>query len=277
MTKLIPPVIKWSGSKRRLVPILKPIIESRQFNTFYEPFVGSGSVLGALSPKKAVAGDLQTELIALWKMIQTAPRDLASSYESNWKKLQERGHTHYYEVRDHFNKTRSPESFLFLTRTCVNGLIRFNTSGDFNNSLHHTRPGIEPSKLREIITEWSGRVAKTRFENSDYIRSTSKASSGDMVYLDPPYMGNKGRYQKQSFDFARFQEYLENLNSRDINWVLSLDGSSGDRDYSSGLGGIKELSKSVTFVEAGNSAFPKLLNGRTDKVSESIFTNFDLN
>jgi DNA adenine methylase len=277
VSKLLAPVIKWSGSKRRLVPILKPIIESQVFATFYEPFVGGGSVLGSLAPRKGVAGDLQPELVALWQMIQTQPETLAASYDDNWNKLQRIGHTHYNAVRDHFNATRSPESFLFLTRTCVNGLIRFNSSGDFNNSLHHTRPGIEPAKLTRILEEWSQRISNTKFVNSDYVKTTAKAASGDMVYLDPPYMGNKGRYQKQSFDFNRFEEYLDSLNTKGVKWVLSLDGTSGERDYTKGLGGIQALSKSVTRVAAGNSAFPKLLNGRTDEVSESIFTNFDLN
>jgi DNA adenine methylase len=275
--KKLSPVIKWSGSKRKLVPVIKPIIENAKFNVYFEPFIGGGSVLGALAPKKSWAGDLQPELIELWKLIQTDPQFLATSYSKNWRILQNSGHTHYNKVRAHFNETRSPDSFLFLTRTCVNGLIRFNANGDFNNSLHHTRPGIDPAKLQLILHEWSRRIAGTKFTNSDYIETSERAQAGDLVYLDPPYMGNKGRYQKQNFDFQRFALYLEDLNARGVKWVLSLDGTSGSRDYSGGLGDIQALSKSRIQVAAGNSAFPKLLNGRTDEVSESIFTNFNLN
>jgi DNA adenine methylase len=273
--KNLAPVIKWSGSKRRLVPVLKPIITSIDFGVFFEPFIGGGSVLGALAPKRAVAGDLQPELVELWKLIQSEPSALAASYKKNWDLLKKNGHTHFYRVRNDFNQSRSPESFLFLTRTCVNGLIRFNSNGDFNNSLHHTRPGIDPATLEVILSEWSFRISGTKFQNSDYIETSKRAKKNDLVYLDPPYMGNKGRYQKQNFDFDRFGDYLHDLNSRGVFWVLSLDGTSGARDYTSGLASIRSLSKSSLTVAAGNSAFPKLLNGRTDAVSESVFMNFD--
>ncbi len=270
------PVIKWSGSKRRLVPVLKPLIEGIGFGRYFEPFLGGGSVLGSLGPLPSTASDLQPELIGLWKLIQGQPEALSAQYEIHWSNLQERGHTYYYEVRDHFNATRSPESFLFLTRTCVNGLIRFNTAGNFNNSLHHTRPGIAPERLARIIAQWSGLVSQTDFLTDDYERATATAVSGDLIYLDPPYMANRGRYQKEGFAFDRFWRYLESLNDRGVRWVLSLDGTSGERNYTYGLDAARKLSRTNTMLMAGNSAFPKLLNGRTDAVTESLFTNFEI-
>jgi DNA adenine methylase len=208
-------------------------------------------------------------------LVKTDPTKLSASYEKHWNCLQEIGHLYFYEVRDHFNATRSAESFLFLTRTCVNGLIRFNSAGDFNNSLHHTRPGIHPDKLAVIINDWSKRVQMTDFAHGDFMDTTSSARAGDMVYLDPPYMGNKGRYQKQAFDFERLWALLLDFNQRDVSWVLSIDGSSGTRDYSGGLARVEELSKFTARVSAGNSPFPTLLNARQDQVSESIYANFD--
>lgn len=276
IARSIEPVIKWSGSKRLHVKTLKPLILGSGFVRYFEPFLGGGSVLGSLGPVNSVASDIQSELINLWKLIQNDPERLARTYAKHWKELQKKGHNYYYLVRDHFNKTRSPESLLFLTRTCVNGLIRFNSDGNFNNSLHHTRPGIAPEKLRRILIEWSVRVSETEFLNQDYVEATSGAKSGDIVYLDPPYMANKGRYQKAGFDFERFWFFLEDLNKRGINWILSLDGTSGERDYSSGLKRALDLSKTNTIVKSGNSAFPKLLNRRNDEVTESLFTNFEI-
>jgi hypothetical protein len=89
-------------------------------------------------------------------------------------------------------------------------------------------------------------------------------------------MANKGRYQKEGFEFDRFWSFLESLNEKGVHWVLSLDGTSGERDYTSGLDVAKQLSKTNTLLKAGNSAFPKLLNGRNDEVTESLFTNFEI-
>jgi DNA adenine methylase len=269
------PVIKWSGSKRRLAPVLLPIIQSRPYLRYFEPFVGGGSILGALGPAESFANDLQAELITLWGLVKSDPDALSAAYAQHWQRLQCEGYEYFYEVRDHFNATRSAESFLFLTRTCVNGLIRFNSAGDFNNSLHHTRPGIHPTRLDAIIRAWSYRLQETTFSAGDYVEAIAPARANDMVYLDPPYMGNRGRYQKQTFDFNRLWNLLEDLNGRGVFWVLSIDGSSGERDYTSELAAVRDLSVFQARVSAGNSPFPRLLNSRQDLVSESVLANFE--
>ena len=140
---MIKPVIKWSGSKRlQADEILKNV--PAQFNTYFEPFVGGGSILYAIHPKKAICGDICEPLIALWNEIKDSPEELAEAYRLRWNRLQNEGYEAYYSIRDDFNRTHSPEDLMFLSRTCVNGLIRFNAKGEFNNSLHHTRKGIKP-------------------------------------------------------------------------------------------------------------------------------------
>ena len=266
------PVIKWSGSKRKLAKFIVPHIPHS--GTYFEPFVGGGSILGALGPRKSFAGDVIPELVDLWNTIKKSPAELAQKYERHWNGLQNEGHTYYYEVRESFNKKRKPEDLLFLSRTCVNGLIRFNSTGDFNNSLHHTRPGIHPTTLSNIIPEWSNLISDTTFMATDYRKLLAKAKQGDIVYLDPPYMGNKGRYQKLDFNFEELWETLDGLNTKKIFWILSLDGKSGDRNYSQALQEPLKLSRQSYLLDGENSAFPRLLNKRLDKVKESLFINF---
>jgi len=272
---VVEPVIKWSGSKRGLVPVIAPLVSG--FNSYFEPFVGGGSVLGNIGPVSSTASDIVPELIELWKLIRDQPDFVSSKYRVMWTQLQRRGNSYYNFVRARFNRHRAPEDLFFLSRTCVNGLIRFNKVGDFNNSLHHTRPGIHPSRLEKILSVWAARVSKTEFRTCDFEETTCSARKGDVVYLDPPYMNNKGRYTSQDFDFSRLWGVLESLNSRSVSWVLSIDGTSGARDYSSQLEVPRALAVSELQVPAGNSPFPKLLVGRTDRVRESIFTNFDAN
>jgi len=266
------PVIKWSGSKRKLARFIVPNIPTT--GTYFEPFIGGGSILGAIGPRKSYAGDVISELVGLWDAIKNFPDTLASAYSRHWNGLQDQGPTYYYKVRDDFNKKRNPADLLFLSRTCVNGLIRFNSAGEFNNSLHHTRPGIHPDTLRDIIHEWSGIVRKTTFLATDYKKLLSKAQEGDIAYLDPPYMGNKGRYQKLTFDFDSLWETLDLLNHRKVLWILSLDGKSGDRNYSKTLSEPLKLSKKSFLLDGESSAFPRLLNKRLDRVKESLFMNF---
>lgn len=151
----IKPLIKWSGSKRSKADQLASFIPS--FRRYYEPFVGGGSLLYLVSPEDAVVGDSCKPLIDLWEAVKTFPERLASEYRYMWEALQE-DNDFYYRVRDRFNEYQEPWDFLFLTRTCMNGLIRFNM----------TRAGIPRALARgrnasnQIISQKHLTFPKTR-------------------------------------------------------------------------------------------------------------------
>ena len=142
---IVEPVIKWSGSKRYVAPELSKYISKQK--RYIEPFIGGGAMLPFRQIANAVASDIIPELVNLWKQIQSNPARVAEEYQIGWDRLQKEGHSVYYEVRECFNKTKNEFDFLFLTRTCVNGLIRYNTNGEFNNSMHKNRPGIYPENF----------------------------------------------------------------------------------------------------------------------------------
>lgn len=160
---------------------------------------------------------------------------------------------------------------MFLSRTCVNGLIRFNEKGEFNNSLHYFRKGINPDTLEKIIADWSNHVQNTEFLADDYKITTASAKAGDVVYLDPPYFHTRGRYFG-TIDFERFLEYLEDLNHRGIKCLLSFDGKRGEEDYMVDL--PKGLFKRHEFIPSGNSTFKKVIDKETEKVLESLYLNY---
>ena len=267
MTK---PVIKWSGSKRSQSAKIKSFFPA-SFKTYFEPFIGGGSMLYAVHPDRSICGDICKPLIDLWEEIRDNPDQLADSYSERWKRLQEEGYTAYYSIRDDFNANKSPYDLMFLSRTCVNGLIRFNDKGEFNNSLHYSRPGIKPDSLRAIIQDWSKHIQGTEFCAEDYITTTSSAKSGDIVYLDPPYFHTRGRYFG-TIDYDRFLEYLDDLNSRGVKYLLSFDGKRGEADYTVDL--PRELYKRHEFLPSGNSTFKKVIDKETEKVLESLYLNF---
>lgn len=267
---MMKPVIKWSGSKRSQASKIKSFFPET-FGTYYEPFIGGGSMLYAISPSKSICGDICVSLIDLWNEIKEHPEQLASEYEVRWSRLQNEGYTAYYDIRDNFNQHNNPQDLLFLSRTCVNGLIRFNNKGEFNNSLHYSRPGIKPDSLREIILDWSSHIQGVSFSADEYYNTTQTAAAGDVVYLDPPYFHTKGRYFG-TIDYNRFLEYLEDLNVRGIKYLLSFDGIRGNEDYTVDL--PKELYKRHEFIPSGNSTFKKVIDKETEKVLESLYLNY---
>ena len=226
---IIEPVIKWSGSKRYVAPELSKLIINQK--RYIEPFIGGGSMLPFRQIPNAVASDIISELINLWNQIKNNPEQVAHEYQVRWNRLQKEGHSVYYEVRDSFNKTKNEFDFHFLTRTCVNGLIRYNTNGEFNNSMHKNRPGINPKSFRDIILKWSYFIKDVEFRNTDYRNTLADANKNDFVFLDPPYGGTKDRYTKTEFNLSEFYNELERLNSIGAKWILTFDGTAGNREH----------------------------------------------
>jgi len=269
MEKILP-VIKWSGSKRSQAEQIVSLFP-KNINCYFEPFLGGGSILGYLEPQKAKCGDICQPLMRLWKLIKTNPELVANEYEKRWKELQKKGYKKYYEIRSDFNNTKSPHDLLFLSRTCVNGLIRFNNDGNFNNSFHYSRKGIEPSRLRKILLKWSGLIKNTSFASLDYRELTDNAQAGDFVYLDPPYLNTRGRYFG-TINFEDLIEYLMLLNKKNIKFALSFDGTRGDKEYTVKL--PKELYKRHILLHSGNSTFNKVQNNKIEAVHESLYLNY---
>lgn len=264
----IQPVIKWSGSKSSQATYIASLVPN--FNTYFEPFIGGGSVLYAINPKHAVCGDICRPLIDLWNLIKLSPETLLQYYSKQWEELQI-DYMEYYRARDRFNSNKNPYDFLFLTRTCVNGLIRFNSKGEFNNSLHYTRKGIDPLSLKKIILEWSSKIQGVNFICGDYRDTTKEAREGDFIYLDPPYFNTKGRYFGK-IEYQDFFEYLDDLNKRGIKYALSFDGKRGNHDYIVDV--PQELYKRKELILSGKSTFRKVIDSISEEVYESLYLNW---
>ena len=269
--KTYPAVIKWSGSKRKVASQLAERFLSA--DTYFEPFVGGGAMMPYAKANKGYASDIIPELISLWNNIKKNPEQVANEYEYRWLDLQKNGPDVYYKIRDRFNATRCCFDFLFLTRTCVNGMIRYNEKGEFNNSFHLSRPGINPDTLRDIIFQWSRVLQKIEFQNTDYRECLSRAKAGDFVFLDPPYGGTKSRYTQTEFVLDEFYRELDRLNSIGAKWMLTFDGTAGDRTYS--YAPPADVYKQHFLVNTGSSAFSRLMDKKKDVIHESVYLNFE--
>ena len=268
-SKRFVPAIKWSGSKRSQVPTILKYVPS--FRRYYEPFLGGGSVAYAISPLDGICGDNYSPLIEFWRKVKTVPNELADSYMERWNQLQKEGYMTFYKIRDRFNTAPNAEDLLFLSRTCVNGLIRFNKSGEFNNALHHTRRGINPETLRSVLAEWSRRIQGITLVDTDYRLTTESVTKEDFVYLDPPYFNNRSRYFG-TIDYNQFIDYLSWLNSIGVKYALSYDGSRGEKKYIVDL--PKELYKQHLLIQSGNASFRKVMDGQNEMVTESLYLNY---
>lgn len=270
------PVIKWSGSKRSQAnDILK--FFPKQINTYYEPFCGGCSVLRALidsdiKVSNYVCSDLNNDLINLWNEIKFNPYKVYEHYKILWYELNKtenkKEKRSYFEfIRKRLNENHDPLDFMFIMRTTTNGMPRYNSKGEFNNSFHITRNGINPETLKQIILEWSKLLNKKNvvFKSCTY-ENIIPLNEYDFVYLDPPYMNSKTMYFG-GFTHDKLFEYLRNLK---CNYALSFDGISGKDDRTYNI--PNDLYSIHEYIKSGNSSFKRTTGKSKDSiVYESLY------
>ena len=265
----IPPLIKWTGGKRSQAWAIRAAMPAHA--RYFEPFVGGGAVLFTAARPGAVAGDCYAPLIALWRLVQGQPGLVRDGYAARWQQLQAEGADFYYQVRVRFNATQDPHDLNFLLRTCVNGIIRFNQRGAFNNSFHLTRRGMHPDRFAGMLDCWQARIAGVEFVCADYADTLRDAVRGDFAYLDPPYLRSRHRYTR-NLEVDRLYAVLKTLNARGVHWALSFDGQRGECGLADPI--PRDLYTRRLLLPSGNSAVGKVLNGPVEMVEESLYLNY---
>jgi DNA adenine methylase len=251
-------LIKWIGSKRIQSPYILQHFPTK-IKTYYEPFLGGGSMLHALLISKIevesyVVSDLNPDLINIWKLAQTKPIELADAYEKMWENLGNGGKEYYYKIRGEFNKDKDPTKFFFLLRTCRNGLVRYNSRGEFNPSFHLKRQGMRPHRMRSTILEWSRLIQRVGFKCCDY--RTVLTEKEDFVYLDPPYATPKDF--PIYYGMLPYQELWGWLRGQNCKYVLSLNGIKADKDNTIDV--PHDLYKTHHLIPNGTSKMDQLLD-----------------
>ena len=270
------PVIKWSGSKRsQSEEIIKKF--PKTINAYYEPFIGGGSVLFQLlhsdiKVEQYICSDINKDLIVLWNMIKDNPEHLCIKYKEMWNELNsiediDLKKQYYYKARSEYNTTREPHLLLFLSRTCINGLIRYNSKNEFNASFHFSRKGIVPDKLTDIMLQWSNVLNN---KNVQFIHQSYEkilANKGDFVYLDPPYANTKGMYYG-TIDYESFWDFLRKLECK---YVLSFNGTLGNIDKTYDV--PKDVYATHEYLDSGMSSFKKM-HQEQEYVKESLYISY---
>ena len=200
--KVYVPPIKIQGIKTKLVQLISERVNLDGGATWYEPFMGSGVVGLNLAPKRAVFADTNPYVIELYNQIKDGK---ITSYivreflEKEGKVLAEKDDIHYYYIRDRFNEEHNPLDFLFLNRSCFNGMIRFNKSYKFNVPYGHKPERFAKAYVTKIVNQV--KRLETIFPENDwkfkcqsYEETIREASIGDFIYCDPPYIGRHVDY-----------------------------------------------------------------------------------
>jgi DNA adenine methylase len=215
------PPIKCQGIKTKLVPFIAENIHWDGTGNWIEPFLGSGVVLFNLEPDKALVSDTNKHIIKLYQQIQNGTIDevIVKEYLKNANEyLKKGGQDYYLEIRKQFNEWGNPLDFLFLNRSCFNGVMRFNSKGGYNVPFGHKPERFAQAYITKIIHQisWIKKKMKDKdwvFEVADWKTTVNQAQKNDFIYLDPPYIGRNADYfntweQKTAIELAQTVQNL---------------------------------------------------------------------
>ncbi|MCW8966422.1 MAG: DNA adenine methylase [Candidatus Pacearchaeota archaeon] len=277
MKKEVPTLIKWAGGKKQLLSQFEKFFP-KKIERYFEPFVGGGSVAFYLLKthpeiKKIFLSDINEELIITYNIVKDDIEELIKLLK---KYKLKHSKEFYYEIRSQdtkdLNKLQIAARFIYLNKTCFNGLYRVNSKGQFNVPIgSYKNPQICNEKdLREI----SKFLKKDDVKVSQFDKAVKKAKKRDFIYFDPPYYPLKN---KKSFTTYTKDNFLEKEQKKLAKVFRELDKkgckvmlSNSDTDF------IKNLYKgyNINFVQA-----KRMINcdaTKRGKINEVVITNYDV-
>ena len=271
----IKPFVKWAGGKNGLINSLISFIP-KNFNSYFEPFVGGGALffylknINILNSKKIYLNDKNTELINAYKQIKINPNKLLEELE-----ILKNNHSkeYFYKIRNldrdfdfySLSEVFRAARFIYLNKTCFNGLCRYNAKGNFNTPMgSYKNPKIYDKDLIFSVHEVLKNVSIT---NKDFEVVSLKAKKGDFVYFDPPYYPlNKT---------SSFVSYTDNFSANEqirlykLFKMLDCEGikvlqSNSNTDF------IKELYKDFEIIEVISKRAINCKGDKRGKIMELI-------
>lgn len=224
-------LLKWIGNKQRfahdIISLFPPTI-----STYYEPFLGSGAVLGSLAPKRAVASDVLHPLVEIWQTLASDPEELKRWYASRWDRIAKTDKaTTFGDVKASYNRAPNGADLLFISRACYGGVVRFRQRDGYISTPCGVHAPITPESFASRVDAWHIRTRGAEFRISDFESVMELAGPEDLIYCDPPYVHTQSiLYGAQGFDLNRLLATITRCKERGVRVVLSIDGSkrSGD-------------------------------------------------
>jgi len=272
------PPIKSQGIKTKLVPWINTIIPKEFDGKWIEPFMGTGVVAFNLAPKHALMCDTNPHLVNFYQAIadnEITPEIVKQYLNKEGALLLEKGESHYYEIRERFNSEHRPLDFLFLNRAGFNGMIRFNRKGGFNIPFCRKPQRFAQAYVTKIVNQVShvSRLFETKnfeFKNQSFEETISQATSSDIVYCDPPYIGRHVDYFN-GWDDEREKGLFSALSRSNTKFILSTWHHNDFRknEYIDSLWGEFNILTREHFYHVGGS------EKNRNPMIEAIITNYD--
>ncbi|CDE91501.1 TPA: modification methylase [Candidatus Gastranaerophilales bacterium HUM_6] len=223
------PIVKWVGGKRQLMfELIKNMPKS--YNRYFEPFIGGGALFFELQPEQAYISDMNEELINLYSVVRDNVYELIkdlSKHEVSKEYFLEIRNIDRTEQYTELSDVERASRFIYLNRTCFNGMYRVNSQGQFNVPFgHYKNPRIIDENN---LLNCSELLKKTEIKCADFSEILTKVKKGDLVYFDPPYVplnetSSFTSYTKDGFDINmqfKLRDVCDELDNKGVKFMLS--------------------------------------------------------
>ena len=226
------PFVKWAGGKRQLLDKISERVP-REYNNYYEPFIGGGAVLFELQPQNAIINDINASLINAYRIITDKPHEFIDNVKKLDLDIIDGGKEYYYSIREQYNDKLMKEEFdvelasffVFINKHCFNGLYRVNGKGLFNVPYNNSKNG---SIDEEAIIAASEYLNNVKIMLGDFELACEDAKKGDFLFFDSPYAplnpSSFESYTKEGFDVEsheRLAKLFDKLTKRGCYCMLT--------------------------------------------------------
>ena len=296
--EIVKPFVKWAGGKSSLIPQITKYfpfeLKNGQIEKYVEPFVGGGAVLIDIlqkyDVKQAYAFDINKDLINCYNVIKYKVEDLIQKLDKKEKEFlaldKDERQKYFYNIRTEYNSylldneidVKRASEFIFLNRTCFNGLYRVNKNGKFNVPCgKYKNPTIcDSNNLRNL----SKLLKNVVFAYGDYKESEKLVDENTFVYFDPPYRplsvtSGFTSYTKEDFndeDQKELAKYYNKLNLKNAKLMLS---NSNPKNTNENDNFFEKIYKGFNINEVSAKRMINANAKGRGEISELLITNYE--
>jgi DNA adenine methylase len=200
-------ILRWAGGKQKIIHLLLNYLPDDVYSRIYrEPFVGAGSLFFTLQPEKAYLSDANEHLIKCYQYVRDNP-ELINTYIRRHASKTDKDY--YYKIRDLYNyssySVAQAARFIYLNKTCFNGIFRVNRNGEFNVPYGWKEPPALPSLT--LLINASQALKHAKLTVKPFEKAIKTVTSNDFIYLDPPYPPLNGTSYFTHYTSERFGEH----------------------------------------------------------------------